>query len=452
MAVTTADRYPLSLWQHHQLRQLTDPICTPVSLRPWLLAFATQIRPQADRRRLGRAFQKLVRRHDTLRLRFIREDGRWQGVMNPISDYDLVEMDLGEIADDAAFQAEVQRVARQPMDILQERLVELVLLKCGSRGDVVVWRIHHALTDGYGMVVLAEDLFKYMLGMPILSNAVSHMDYLSRWQGPKGAEAARVEAYWQRMAAEAPPAPEVGRKAHGLPPLHMSVGFRDTLGMSASVTPDSATRLMEEAARRGILPQNLVFGAFLESLCRIYGMDRMIFSFFPARTEPALANYCGDHTLDPFVIYRADRGGDAFERAGRLHHQVLEAIGHLPANSARRGSRLERQMIDAGVYPRQFATYSPRATRREKTSAFKRSFEVRPGETMRFGAHSFTPLAIDREVDTIDELQVIGMDDLTSCAFGLGWDIDAYEAAEMEALAQGICDLLGLELTAAPIL
>ncbi|WP_272941947.1 hypothetical protein [Oceanicola sp. S124] len=43
------------------------------------------------------------------------------------------------------------------------------------------------------------------------------------------------------------------------------------------------------------------------------------------------------------------------------------------------------------------------------------------------------------------------MDDLETCAFGLGWDIDAYTPAEMETLSQGICDLLALDLIGAEI-
>ncbi|PJE32006.1 Condensation domain-containing protein [Pseudooceanicola antarcticus] len=443
--LTRAEAQPLGLWQRYQIRQLTDPACTPTGASIWLLSFAMLIRPKADRRRLGRAFQKLVRRHDGLRLRFEQDDSGWHGVMNPVSAYGLTEVELGEV-DDETFRGKLNEVARKPMDIRSEKLVELVLLNCGSRGDAVVWRIHHALTDGFGMIVLAEDLFKYMLGLPILSSALSHRDYIRQWQSPKGARAAEVEAYWARVAADAPPAPDVGRRARGLEPLHLSNAVRESRGLNVRISAQSAEALRARSAETGLSLQHLFFGGFLEAVCRIHGLDRMIFDFSAMRTEPALSNYCGDHTLDPFIIYRPDHGSDPWDRAARLQRQYLEAMAHLPADAARRGSRLEQKMIEAGVYPRQFATYVPRATRREEGSTFRNAFAARAGETVSFGAHSFTPLELDQNVHSLNELQVIAMDDVGTAAFGLGWDADAYDTEDIETLAARICQILDIDL------
>ena len=92
--------------------------------------------------------------------------------------------------------AEIARIANDPKTALSETLFDLHLFKCGSQGDVIVGRAHHAIIDGFGLVVLIEDLLKYVLNIPVFQPAVTHEAFITRQLAQIEKNREQTEAFW----------------------------------------------------------------------------------------------------------------------------------------------------------------------------------------------------------------------------------------------------------------
>jgi hypothetical protein len=120
----------------------------------------------------------LTQRHDSLRLSFCKDEQLgWTAEIAPDHVAGVQVEDFGEVSDDT-FLDLVKAHAGQTIDLTDRYLFALSVMRFGARGDVVVGRIHHAISDGFGAVLLNEELFKLMLGLPLEGHAVSHSDFV----------------------------------------------------------------------------------------------------------------------------------------------------------------------------------------------------------------------------------------------------------------------------------
>lgn len=434
------------LGQVYLLDQDVDPDCLDDMRQFWVLASATLVRPRVDFRRLSRAVEKLMARHDSLRIRFDRIKGKWMAIVDPPGPVEIEQIDLGDM-DDATFRATITRIANAPMPLINNRLAELIVATCGSRGDVIISRVHHAITDGYGMVVLSEDMMKYLIGMPILTRAVSHAEYIARFEGPPLDRVEEFTTFWMEMHRDFPPAPAIGRRAKGLEPLWRNTGKVEPRQLFVAAASDSATRLEARAERLHIGAATLMFSGFLQSLCQIYGQDHLMFVTHVARTNPALDTYVGDHTLDPVIRYRAAGSGGLDRAAKQLSADLMAALSHLPHEAARRGTSWENEIIAAGGYPGQFSAYQPKAMSRQQRSVFRDGLNADYGVEQRIGPYWVSSVDVSFYHRTLPDLQFsLGADNGRS-GFVLRYDGISYAAGEMPALAESICSLLELDLT-----
>mgnify|MGYP000359393169 CR=1 FL=1 len=445
-ATHSVQMHRADLGQVYLLDQDSDPDCLDDLRQHWVLPAATLVRPRVDFRRLSRAAEKLLARHDCLRIRFDRIRGKWMAIIDPPGPPQIRQIDLGDM-DDVTFRARITEIANAPMPLLGNRLAELVVVHCGTRGDVIVSRVHHAVTDGFGMVVLTEDLMKYLIGMPVLTRAVSHADYIAKFEDPPPGRAAEFTAFWERMHRDFPPAPLIGRKAKGLEPLWRGTGKVEARLLTVSASAKSLTRLEARADRLGLGLATVLFSGYLEALCQIYDMDQLMFVTHVARTNPALDTYVGDHTLDPVTRYRA-AGPAGLDRAARdLNATLMAALEHLPHEAARRGTAWEDEIIAAGGYPGQISAYQPRAMSRQDRSVFSEGFKRGYGVEQRMGPYWVSSVDVGVYHRSLAEQQFsLGADNGRS-GFILRYDGIAYDEGEMPALAEKICDLLDLDLT-----
>ena len=434
------------LGQIYLLDQDVDPNCLADLRQFWVLASATLVRPRVDFRRLSRAVEKLMARHDSLRIRFDRIKGTWMAIIDPPGPPEIRQIDLGDM-DDADFRAKITEIANAPMPLIGGKLAELVVVSCGTRGDVIISRVHHAITDGYGMVVLSEDMMKFLIGMPILTRPVSHADYIARFENPPPARAAEYTAFWTEMHRDFPSAPMIGRKRKGLAPLWCATGKVDLRKVTVTTAPTSVARLTDRAERQNIGAATLMFAGYLEALCQIYNEDQLMFVTHVARTNPALETYVGDHTLDPVIRYRAAGKTGLDHAAKALGGTLMAALSHLPHEAARRGTPWEREIIAGGGYPGQFSAYQPRAMSRQDRSVFSDGFKSGYGVEQRMGPYLVSSLDVSVYQRSLSEQQFsLGVDNGAG-GFVLLYDGIGYDPGEMPTLANRICDLLELEMT-----
>ena len=430
--------------QVYLLEQDVDPDCLDDLRQFWVLASATLVRPRVDFRRLSRAVEKLMARHDCLRIRFDRVKGRWIAIVDPPGPPEIGQVWLGDV-DDQTFDRRIKEIANAPMPLIGNRLAEMIVVNCGARGDVIVSRVHHAITDGFGMVVLTEDLMKFLIGMPILSRSVSHAEYIARFENPPSDRAAEYTAFWTEMHRDFPPAPPIGRKAKGLEPLWRATGRVEPRLLSVKTAAGGYARLETRADRLNIGTATLMFTAYLETLCQLYGQDQLMFGVPVARTNPALDTYVGDHTMDPVTRYRIAGASGLDGAARRLGGDLMAALAHLPHDAARRGTAWEDRIIDAGGYPGQFSAYQPKAMSRQDRSIFRDGLNSDYGQEQRMGPYWVSSVDVSVYHRSLSELQFSLGPDNGRSGFLLRYDGIAYDESEMKAMANRICTLLELD-------
>ncbi|MGE0862777.1 MAG: non-ribosomal peptide synthase/polyketide synthase, partial [Vicinamibacterales bacterium] len=163
---------------------------------------------------LRRAFAAVVARHAGLRLVFPAFAGQPQvRVLDP---YDpLVVSDLAALAPEAR-QLEAERLQRQhasqPFDLARGPLLRAHLLRLAEDSHVLLFSMHHIISDGWSLAVLLDDLRAFyeadLAGRApdVRPLAVQYPDYAA-WQRDwlRGNVLERQLAYWTGQLAGAPP-------------------------------------------------------------------------------------------------------------------------------------------------------------------------------------------------------------------------------------------------------
>ena len=441
--------FPVTLWQKYVLDEAVHPKCTAEIRDRLVLVKAVLMRPRIDKRRLQRAVDKLRSRHDSLRIRFDQVNGVWRALIDPASQHTIKEIDLGD-QDDDTFQADITAISNAPMALIGGPLAEFIIVKCGHRGDVLIIRIHHAITDGHGMVVLTEDLAKFLIGLDIPGRAVSHADYIARFQSPPQSRAIEVSRFWQELHKDIPDAPNIGRKAKGLEPLVDGFGEVDQRLLTFEATPQSLRQFEADTARSNSNTATTLYAAYLEAMCQCYDLEKMMFLASMARTDPALDTYIGDHTLDPFLPYRA--GGDhGFAKAAKkLGETMFQTLANLPSDMARRGGAYEAALInDRKLYPRQFVVEHPGASMRQSRSIFSANFSTEVGAEQQIGPYRIVALDVSVRRRKWADMHFDVGGATVRTGFKIHYDGKSYTDQEIQNVGDKICDLLGLEQTRA---
>ena len=437
--------YPVTTWQQYLLDEATHPDCTDDLRDRFILSNAFLVRPNIDLRRLRRAVQRLRERHDSLRIRLTQIKGKWRALIDPPQGETIREVDLGDL-EDKEFLPTISAIANASMPLVDTPLAEVIVAHCGARGDVLITRVHHAVTDGYGMVVLTEDLTKLLIGLPVTGKVVSHADYIKRFQSPPPRQAAKTKAFWEELHSDLPPEPNVGRKAKGLKPLPYSLGEVEQRQLAYRATPDSLRAFEVAAAAKNISATTLLFASYLEAICQIYDLERLMFMVAISRSDPALDTYVGDHTLDPFLPYRSYGPERIMDAAKALADTIAEAMANLPSDAARRGTPYQRRLIERGCNPSQFSVHQPRAMSRQDRSIFSEGFYAGVGVTQKIGP--FTLEALDTSVPRrrFADMRLEAGSAKIRTGFCLSYDGISYTEDEARAIADMICQLLDLEL------
>lgn len=409
-----------------------------------MLSQAMLVQPGVEMRRLRRASKKLMARHDCLRSRFIETNHQFRVVIAPPSGDYVREIDIGDV-EDAAFHQHLSEIAHAPMQLMGNQLAELVVIHCGARGDVVMWRMHHAVTDGYGLLLLTEEFLKLLIGLPLTLPAVSYADYVARFMTVSSKRAAEISAFWEEMHRNLPKAQQIGRKAKGMQPLWRNMG--DVVGGRKRflITAESASVLEETRKREGLGAASILFTGFLETLCQNYNVENLAYTTLIARSDPGLLGFAGTHYFDPILPYHSMNKQGLIENAHTLYSNILQANLHLPSDAASQSSPHEDAMIEAGIYPRQFSVHEPRPTGRIKRSAFGALFRMEPGQTMDIGPYQVSQIDVSVYERARTDLRFAICETAGTIGFDLEYDAISYTTEEIDAIGARVCDLVGVD-------
>ena len=144
--------YPVGRFEANVLDLINDPAATQVFLESWTIVQAARTSRPIEKKRLDEAFRKVAARHEALRARFARRSGGCDMIVEDSHRTGPVVTDLGPVSD-TELKTVITAMAREPFDIENGPLFKLDVLRCGGRGDVLLLRAHHLVTDGWSQIM-----------------------------------------------------------------------------------------------------------------------------------------------------------------------------------------------------------------------------------------------------------------------------------------------------------
>ncbi len=154
-----------------------------------------------------RAVDQLIRHHDALRLRVVREEGQWrQYNAAPEESVPFAELDLSELSDSevgAAITAECTRL-QASLDLSDGPIIRVALITLGGeRGARLLVVIHHLAVDIVSWGIILEDLSRACEqlsrgeGISLAAKTTSFKEWAERLaEYGRSAEVEREVGYW----------------------------------------------------------------------------------------------------------------------------------------------------------------------------------------------------------------------------------------------------------------
>jgi amino acid adenylation domain-containing protein len=292
-----------------------------------------RLRGVLDETALRQATRALVERHESLRLCFPEVDGRASVQRLPAYD-PLSREDLSALPEDARKQQLDARLARHgkaAFDLDAGPLFALHLLKLDAHDHVLLFNMHHIISDGWSMGVIVRDwsaLYDAACQQqaPVLPTlAVQYTDYAAwqkRWlSGPALQEQL---GYWRDTLAEAPELLE-------LPTDFSRPAVKTYQGRHlGSVLPTDLTAGIRRLCReQGVTPYMALLAAFKVLLYRYSGQtDLLVGSPIANRTQGQTEDLIGFFVNTLVMRSRLDEG-ESFEALLRqVRRNALNAYSH----------------------------------------------------------------------------------------------------------------------------
>ncbi|MCK9893445.1 amino acid adenylation domain-containing protein [Frankia sp. AgB32] len=280
--------------------------------------------------RLGESLDSLVRHHDMLRA-VIAPDGR-QRVLPEVPPYEIRVTDLSGL-DPAAQEAGIEQIraelAHQVLPADRWPLFEVRVTRLTGRR----WRLHLSLDmlvmDGFSFGIFQRDWFRFYSqpDSPPEPLDITFRDFVlveQRQQGERRFEADR--RYWLDRLDHLPPAPEL--------PLAVQPGQLSSPRFArrhGRVSRDQWSVIKKAARSQGLTPSAVLVAAYADVLRHWskrpeFTLNLTLFNRSPL--HPQIGGVIGDFTSLVLLETRPEPEESFAERAKRLHHQLMDDLGH----------------------------------------------------------------------------------------------------------------------------
>jgi amino acid adenylation domain-containing protein len=321
-----AEGMPLSfaqqrLWfmQQWELESATYNIPTAVRLSGELVVPA-----------LEQSLQEIIRRHESLRTRFIVEAGE---VRQQITEEWAVRLTVEDLeAESVEARDEVlEQEIRKPFDLNQVPLLRVRLLRVAANEHVLLLVVHHIIADGWSMGVLLRELVSLyesrrrgeQSDLPQLE--VQYVDY-AEWQRERlsGDALSEQERYWKEQLADASPILELPAD-RVRPTVQTFSGGRESLKLSAELSE----RLKVVSRQTDVTLFMVLLAAFQILLSRQTGQDDIVVGTPTAgRNHRSIESLIGIF-LNTLVLRTGLSGNPTFrELLARVREVCLGAYAH----------------------------------------------------------------------------------------------------------------------------
>ncbi|HEY0735912.1 MAG TPA: amino acid adenylation domain-containing protein, partial [Herpetosiphonaceae bacterium] len=328
--VDRAGPLPLSfaqqrLWFLDQLEPGSPLYNLPASVR---------LQGTLDRAALRHSLDRLIARHESLRTTFAAVQGQPVQVITPATPLDLTTVDLRLLpahAREAAAMELVIEDARQPFDLQRGPLLRATLVLLDQNEYLLLFTLHHIITDGWSMGVLIRELAAIYLAVvdrrPVMlpELPIQYADF-AVWQRAwlQGEVLQQQLSYWKHQLSGAPSALDLPTD-RPRPPAQSFRGAALPLHLSSELTQ----ALQALSQREGATLFMTLLAAWQTLLFRYSGQDDILVgSPIANRTRPELEGLIGFFANT--LVLRTDLSGDPTftELLARARQTALEAYAH----------------------------------------------------------------------------------------------------------------------------
>lgn len=119
------------------------------------LSAAVQLAGAVEADILGQALNQIVRRHESLRTRFVTVDGKPR---QEILEDRLLQLEFHDLSGGQNAAELAKRFAQQPFDLSTDHLLRAALIRVSPSDHTLVIVLHHIISDGWSMGILQREL------------------------------------------------------------------------------------------------------------------------------------------------------------------------------------------------------------------------------------------------------------------------------------------------------
>jgi amino acid adenylation domain-containing protein len=421
------------------------------------VARALRFTSPVDAAVLGRVFSTLVARHPALACAFPEERG--EPVLRPSAFVPSLEQEDASAMTVEALRERLDAEAHRPFDLERGPLVRARLFTGAPGGSVLLFVLHHLVTDFWSLEVLAEELGALytaevqgtpaaLLPPPPPAPAILQSQE-ARYTGPAGDA---LQAWWrERLGGELP--------ALELPTSRPRPRLQSFRGATVSfrVEPPTAARLKALAHAHGATPFMTLLAGYVAFLRRYTGQEDVIVGTPTAgRTRADLSRQVG-YFVNPVALRaRMPRGLSFSGLLAQVRGTVLDALEHQDLPFARLVERLQprRDPSRAPVFQAMFALQSGQPGR-EALGAFALG---ESGARARLGALELESFPLGHRASAFDLTLMMAEVDggfsasLEYCADLFDADAAARMARHLRALLEAASSAPDVPLVELPLL
>ncbi|MGA9118032.1 MAG: amino acid adenylation domain-containing protein, partial [Bacteroidota bacterium] len=225
-----------------------------------------------------RTVNEILRRHESLRTTFIAMDGQPMQVISEVQPVSLPVVDLSQWEPEKREEEIITRArrdARTPFDLATGPLFRVTVLKAGPEDHVVLFTMHHIISDGWSIGILVREIgeiygaFLRGLPSPLPDLPIQYADY-AEWQREwfQGEVLDSQLLYWQSQVTGAPELLELPTDRPRLA-VYSNIGSTESISLSRELS-DGVHKVARE---QGVTPFMVLLAAFQTLLHRYSGQD-----------------------------------------------------------------------------------------------------------------------------------------------------------------------------------
>lgn len=203
--------------------------------------------------RVRLAFQKLVDRHEALRTSFFMKGEEGYQLINPALEVDIEVEQSVQTETASVFSTFIR-----PFDLASAPLIRLKVLEIGPEKYVLMFDMHHIISDGMSMNILVSDFSRLYAGEELKPLRIQYKDY-SKWMS--GRDLNEQEAYWKKEFQD------------GIPVLEMPLDYarpqvQNYAGgyVLGRLEPELRKKLREFCSREGATDYMVMLSAYMVML------------------------------------------------------------------------------------------------------------------------------------------------------------------------------------------